>query len=193
MNDSNAVGLMECGCSHDRDRKLIINPDCEAKYIGGSSSTSFMDDHYLLTNYKSHPKNPELKFIDNCEYRLDGNNKFKLYDPNEGLSDTWREYGEAQFSGQKLLVFIHEVLKAAQRDAKKNNSTTLLFKVLEELGEYGTAKAGHKDVEESPCEELVDILITVLSLYSLEGGSIEHLGEYGAKKLRKYNRKMGHE
>lgn len=192
MNDSNAVGLMECGCSHDRDRKLIINPDCEAKYIGGSSSTSFMDDHYLLTNYKSHPKNPELKFIDNCEYRLDGNNKFKLYDPNENTSDIWREYAEGRFANEKLLVFVGEVLKAAQRDAKKNNSTTLLFKVLEELGEYGTAKAGHKEVRETPKEELIDVLITVLCLYSLEGGDIGHIGTYGMKKLAKYNRKMGY-
>lgn len=115
----------------------------------------------------------------------------KIYDPYEGLSDTFREYGEGRFSGQKLLNFIHEVIKTANRDAKKNNSTTLLFKVLEELGEYGTAKAGHKEVDESPKEELVDVLITVLCLYALEGGDTRHIEEYGTKKLKKYNDKMG--
>lgn len=117
---------------------------------------------------------------------------FKIYDPYEGLSDTFREYGEARHKGSKLLVFISDTINAAKRDAKENNSTTLLYKVLEELGEYGTAKAGHKTVKEAPHEELVDLVITALSLYALEGGSIEHLAEYGKCKLEKYNKKMGY-
>lgn len=110
----------------------------------------------------------------------------KVYDPNEGTSESWREYAEGRFSNQKLLNFIHDVINTAKRDAKENDSTTLLFKLLEELGEYGTAKAGHKKVDESPHQELVDLVITALSLYSLEGGTIDHLAQYGKLKLQKY-------
>lgn len=119
-------------------------------------------------------------------------NNLKIYDPNEGMSEAWKEYAEKRFSSQKLINFIHEVLKTAQRDKNKNNSTILLFKVLEELGEYGTVKAGHKEVKESAKEELIDVIITVLSLYSLEGGTLEHIAEYGFKKLLKYNTNMGY-
>lgn len=64
------------------------------------------------------------------------------------------------------------------------------LKIMEELGEYAVATLGDKAVTESPREELVDVIITSLSLYFLEGGTSQHLEEYGHKKLAKALKKL---
>lgn len=90
-----------------------------------------------------------------------------------------------------LIEFISKIVEVAKRDSSTRTSSIVFLKLLEEIGEYTAAKVGDKKADEKPHEELVDTIIAAICLYSLEGGSIEHLIEYGRFKLLKYNKKMG--
>jgi len=66
---------------------------------------------------------------------------------------------------------------------------------LQELGEYAkaiTVEAGfkNKELKESSKEEAVDAVICSLALYFSAGGDLEHLVEYGNKKLKKWKKRL---
>ena len=68
-----------------------------------------------------------------------------------------------------------------------------------ELGEFaGELKIedkvpghGHRKVEEGTLGEGVDVVICALALYFGRGGTVEHLVEYGHKKLTKWEGNVG--
>lgn len=104
------------------------------------------------------------------------------------------QFGFKEFTLQEhfeLKNFMDKIIEVAKRDSDKRTSSIVFLKLLEEIGEYTAAKVGDKKADEKPHEELVDTIIAAICLYSLEGGSIEHLIEYGRYKLRKYDKKMG--
>src|SRR5688572_2528730 len=74
------------------------------------------------------------------------------------------------------------------------NVWTMYASTISELGEYATEVLreekvpthAHKPVDEGTLGEGVDVVICALALYFIRGGTIEHLAEYGMKKLDKW-------
>lgn len=94
------------------------------------------------------------------------------------------------YENQKLTLLLAEVVKFTEEQRLVRNKEYIRLKVMEELGEYAVAALGDKPVTESARQELVDVLITTLSLFILEGGSLELLGNYGMFKLEKAKDKI---
>ncbi len=96
-----------------------------------------------------------------------------------------------KFGNDHLTAFIAEIIEMSHELRLIRTKEKLFKKIMEEVGEYVVASLGEKQVTESPREELVDVIICALSLYAIEGGSLEHLKEYGNKKLKKAKQKLG--
>jgi phosphoribosyl-ATP pyrophosphohydrolase len=95
--------------------------------------------------------------------------------------------------GQDLVSFFKEVGELTQRERLVRGKDKVFKKLFEEIGEYAVASLGDKEVTESPRQELVDCLIMLFSLFTLEGGNLDFLASYGKIKLDKWKKKLEEE
>lgn len=100
---------------------------------------------------------------------------------------------EILLGGQDLISFFKEVGELTQRERLVRGKDKVFKKLFEEIGEYAVASLGDKAVTESPRQELVDCLIMLFSLFTLEGGNLDFLASYGKVKLDKWKKKLEEE
>ncbi len=92
------------------------------------------------------------------------------------------------------LAFLLRSQEISLDDLKEKNVWHYLAAMNEELGEFCNELTIeevvpghlHKKVDEGTKNEGVDLVICALALYFARGGTIEHLAEYGLKKLGKW-------
>lgn len=94
------------------------------------------------------------------------------------------------------VLFLCRVKDITAADLAKNHSEDALFlNTVEELGEYAAAKTVErgikdKDLKESSLVEAVDLIICSLSLFFLNGGTVEDLCKIGNHKLNKWESRL---
>ena len=112
------------------------------------------------------------------------------FSDNDPLEDIRKAHSK------EILEFLIRTNNITLKDLEKNHSEDLLFKnTVEELGEYAAAKtveAGHKNkkLKEDSLVEAVDLIICSLSLFFVNGGTIEQLHKIGQEKLNKWEGRL---
>lgn len=161
--------------------------DCQCEIINNSHTFGECEQNRIKSNIykglgisKDYYKNLERQcFV--------GENKVFDY------STHFKKETKPEYNAQKLLVFLHEVVKLTEQERLVRGKDKVFKKLFEEIGEYAVASLGDKEVSESPRQEIVDVIIITISLLILEGGNLKFLAEYGMEKLEKWKNKLKNE
>ncbi len=106
-------------------------------------------------------------------------------------------FGEKYKATSKALYdLISHTASITKRDMEKNNDEEFLFRcAVEELGEYSAAKTiekgqKKKKLREGSKTEAVDLTLCALSLFFLNGGTLDELASIGQEKLQKWEDRL---